>query len=382
MNDKIAYQAVAVFDGTKLHWGRSLVLSGGIVEGIVDNNSLPQDYTIRKFEGQIVSPGFVDLQVNGGDGVLLSNDPSLETLKRMSTAHINTGTAAFLPTLTTDAPEKVNCIISAVSQAIQGNVPGIIGLHLEGPHLAKSKKGAHDAALIRSMEADDLETRCNAAMCLPSLMVTVAVEAVSPEQIQKLCAAGAIVSLGNTDGDHEACMKAVAAGATCAPHLYNAMSQSSGRTPGLVGAVLSSQQWSAGIIADGHHVHPANVEVAYRTKAPTNGLFLVSDAMALTGANSKEFDFGGGRVKRQNGRLELACGTLAAADIDLSTSVQNLMNFAHIDLEQALVCPTSAPAKAINRSPSIGSFVVGKQPHSLISFAANDTTLITSVKLS
>ena len=382
MSTNVAYRGEGVFDGTKLHWGKSLVLSDGIVEGFVENELVSPDCNIKDFTGQIVSPGFVDLQVNGGGGVLLSNDPSLETIERMSNAHLRTGTTALLPTLTTDTPDKVDRAIDAVSKALKSKVPGIVGLHLEGPHLAKSKKGAHDASLIRSMEARDLETLCNAAKHLPSLMITVAIESVSSEQIRKLSEAGAIVSLGHTNGDYEACMAAVAAGATCATHLFNAMSQTCGRSPGLVGAVLSNSQLSAGIIADGHHVHPANIDIAYHAKAPTQGLFLVSDAMALTGSSATQFEFGGRIVERRNGRLELADGTLSGADIDLASSVQNLMKFAHLDLAQALACATSVPASAIKRSSEFGRFCVGEPVQSVICLEANNVSSVTYVKTS
>lgn len=381
MNSMVAYTGDAVFDGESMHWGKSLVLHNGNVEGIVENNRVPANCFVKPFPGQIISPGFVDLQVNGGDGLLLSHDPSLETIKRMSAAHIKTGTAAFLPTLTTDTPEYVDLAIATVSKAIENHVPGVLGLHLEGPHLAVCKKGAHDADLIRPMGEKDLEVLCAAAALLPTLMVTVAVESVSPAQIEKLCSAGAIVSLGHTNGDYEACMAAVNAGASCATHLFNAMSQTCGRSPGLVGTVLSCQNLATGIIADGHHVHPANVALAFQAKASNKGLFLVSDAMALTGSRATNFEFGGRTVQSCGGRLVLEDGTLAGADIDLAQSVQNLMEFSDANLEQALSCATSVPAVAIKRSNDVGSFICGRPAHAVICFDAKNVGSVTSANV-
>lgn len=381
MNSKVAYTGDAVFDGENMHWGKSLVLHNGNVEGIFENNLVPANCLVKPFPGQIVAPGFVDLQVNGGDGLLLTHDPSVETITRMSAVHIKTGTTALLPTLTTDTPEQVDLAIAAVSKAIENQVPGILGLHLEGPHLAVCKKGAHDADLIRPMDEKDLEVLCAAAALLPTLMVTVAVESVSPGQIEKLCRAGAIVSLGHTNGDYEACMAAIRAGATCATHLFNAMSQTCGRAPGLVGAVLSNKSLAAGIIVDGHHVHPTNVSIAFQAKAPCRGLFLVSDTMALTGSEALEFNFGGRTVQKRNERLELSDGTLAGANIDLANSVQNLRDFAQIELEQALACATSVPASVIKRFPEHGGFVAGLQAHSVICIDKLNSGSVTFVGL-
>ena len=172
---------------------------------------------------------------------MFNHAPSVETLRVIAQAHRSLGTVALLPTLITDTPAQTRAAIDAVEKAITEDVLGIIGIHLEGPHLSVARKGAHDAALIRPMEAQDLELICDAARRLPNVMVTVAPENVTTAQISAMSAAGVIVSLGHTDANFETCISAFDAGATCVTHLFNAMSQLGSRTPGLVGAALARE---------------------------------------------------------------------------------------------------------------------------------------------
>jgi len=348
-----------IFDGTTFHRGMALRLEGSRVVSLVPENEAGGDAI--DLGGDILSPAYVDLQVNGGGGVMLNDDPSVETLARISTAHRGLGAATILPTLITDTPEATRAAIAAVTEAVAAGIPGIVGLHMEGPHLSRTKKGAHAADLIRPMTTDDLDALCRAAAALPVLMVTVAPESASEEQVRQLARAGAVVSLGHTDADCETCLGYARAGATCATHLFNAMSGLAARAPGLVGAALSDGGLSAGLIADGIHVHPATMGAAVRGKARPGRVFLVSDAMAPAGTDLATFRLNGREIRRTAGRLTLADGTLAGADLDLTRAVRVLVEEAGIELAEALAMATSIPARVAGMAECSASIVPGRE---------------------
>lgn len=341
---RTALTGCVIFDGAALHHGAALVIEGGRVVGIVDEAALPAGLAAERLAPGWLAPGLVDLQVNGGGGVMFNDAPTVATLARIAAAHARLGTTAILPTLITDTPARTEAAIAAAVGAVAQGVPGIAGLHLEGPHLAPARKGAHDAGLIRPMDEADLAQLEAAAAALPALMVTVAVEAVTPAQIARLAAAGVVVSLGHTEARYEAVQAAVAAGARSATHLFNAMSQMTPREPGLVGAVLDMGALSAGVIADGFHVHPVNLAAAQRAKAGPGGLYLVSDAMATVGSDLAGFTLNGRWVSRAGGRLVLADGTLAGADLALAEAVQRLVGLTGTAPEAALTMASSRPA--------------------------------------
>ena len=335
-----------VFDGEKLHSGKCAIFRGGFFVGL-SNTNLAADAQVIDLEGDILSVGYVDLQVNGGDGLLLNDDPSVATLARIARAHRSLGAMRILPTLITDTPEKTRAAVSAAKVAIEEEIPGIAGLHLEGPHISDARKGAHDGAFIRSMAAEDLEFLLEARQSLPALKVTVAPENVTPEQVSQMANAGILVSLGHTDASFETCLAYVDAGARMVTHLFNAMSQLGNRQPGLVGAALGSGALSAGLIADGIHVHPATMRMAIQAKNGPGRIFLVSDAMAVAGTNLDEFRLQGRRIMRRNGRLTLEDGTLAGADLDLTGAIRVLVNDVGVPIDVALQAATSAPARMI-----------------------------------
>ncbi len=339
-----AFSGAAIFDGETLREGLALLISDGMVSGIVPARETPAEAARVALNGGILAPGFVDLQVNGGGGLMLNADPSVATLRIMARAHLSLGTTAFLPTLITDTPEKTRATIDAVVQAISEGVAGIAGLHLEGPHLSIRRKGAHDPALIRPMDADDLALLLEAAARLPAMMVTVAPENCTRAQVRAMHAAGITVSLGHSDADFETCMAYAEAGATVATHLFNAMSQLESRAPGLVGAALQNPALSAGLIADAVHVHPDSMALALRAKNGPGQIFLVTDAMAVAGTKLDSFTLEGRRISRANGRLTLEDGTLAGADLALARAVAVLVEKVGLAPAAALAMATSIPA--------------------------------------
>lgn len=345
-----------VFDGTRLLGNHVVVIEAGKIAAVQpDAADLIGDRVA--LSGGVLAPAFLDLQVNGGGGLMVDCGTDLAALQHICAAHLALGCAGILPTLITDTPAATAQVIAAGIAAARAQTPGFLGLHLEGPHLDPRRKGAHDPALIRPMTPEDLARLCEAARHLPALMLTLAPESASAEQIAALTAAGVVVSLGHSDCSYDTARAAIAAGARCATHMFNAMSQIGNREPGLVGAVLTSDG-VAGIIADGIHVNPATLKIALATKA--DGLFLVSDCMAFAGTDLQQITLNGRIVRRQDGRLTLQDGTLAGADLTLAQAVKAMIEMVGIQPARALAMATSIPAKAIKASPRHGNLAVGR----------------------
>ena len=362
---KRAIVGADIFDGTRLLGGKALLVEDGTLHSIIDAGKIPADFAPEQLNGGTVLPGFVDLQANGGGGILFNDQTSVDGLRVIAKAHAETGTRAFLPTLITDAPEKTAQAIGAVEAAIAEGVPGIVGIHLEGPHLSVARKGAHDASLIRPMEDTDEAVLCDAAKRLPNVLVTVAPENASAEQIARLSAAGLIVSLGHTDCSFADARAAVEAGATCVTHLFNAMSPLGSREPGLVGAALQSGRLSAGLIADGVHVHPAAMRTAFEAKARPGQIFLVTDAMATLGSDITEFHLNQRRILRKDGRLTLEDGTLAGADLEMARALLILIEDVGVTPATAFAMATSIPAGLLRTAGSWGHFLPGKPANAI-----------------
>ncbi|MCB2110563.1 N-acetylglucosamine-6-phosphate deacetylase [Albidovulum sp.] len=353
------FTGAEVFDGRRLGPGSVLVEDGRIAAILPAGARAPGAEPVP-LDGGILAPGFVDLQLNGGDGIMFNDDPSVATLERMARAHAGLGALMILPTLITDTPEQTRVAIEAVVSAVAAGVPGIAGLHLEGPHLSLARKGAHDPALIRPMRPDDLAALVSAARRLPRLMVTLAPESASPQDIAALTAAGAIVSLGHTDASLAAASAAADAGARVVTHLFNAMSPLGNREPGLVGAGLSRGTLDCGLIADGFHVHPATMALALAAKVGPGEIFLVSDAMAPAGSAISAFRLNGREILCRDGRLTLADGTLAGADLDLARALRVMTREVGIALDRALAMATRIPARVIGLAGQAGSLAPGR----------------------
>ena len=350
---KTAITGARIFDGATWHDRSALVVNDGVVEGLIAADS-PTDATRVPADGAMLVPGFVDLQVNGGGGALLNLTPTLDAIRTICTNYAQFGTTALLPTLITATPEKNVVAIAAGAEAVAQNVPGFLGLHLEGPHLALSRKGAHDPRLIRPMEESDLQRFLDARKRLPNLLVTVAVESATPAQISRLAEAGIVVSVGHSDGTYAQVQAAVEAGATMVTHLFNAQSQIGNREPGVVGATLDLGAISAGLIADGIHVHPASIGIALRAKRGPGQVFLVTDAMSPTGTDWTEFDLTGQTVYRKDGALRLADGTLAGADLTMIDAIKYVHRTVGVPFDEALRMASLYPARALGVAATHG----------------------------
>lgn len=354
MSDLKSVSGARIFDGETWYDGAALLIEFGYVTSIIGRADIPGHAERVVLDGGMIVPGFVDLQVNGGGGVLFNNAPTLDAIRTICSAHAQFGTTALLPTLITDTAEINEKAISAGVEAAAAHVPGFIGLHLEGPHLALSRKGTHDPSLIRPMDEDDLQRLCAAARALPNLLCTVAAETVPPKQIAQLVEAGAIVSIGHSDAGHDQAMAAFDAGASMATHLFNAMSQLGNREPGIVGAVLDRPEVHAGLIADGIHVHAASMGAALRAKQGPGHIFLVTDSMSQTGTDLKTIELNGRTITRADGALRLADGTLAGADLDMIDAVNFVIDRLGLSPEEAFRMAALYPARAIGVDDRLG----------------------------
>lgn len=349
-----AFVGARVHDGRNLHDAHALLVADDGTLSVQALDSLPAGCAKETLDGGLITPGFVDLQVNGGGGIMFNDDQSVDALRTIAAAHRTTGTQALLPTLITDTPERTAAAIDAVDQAIAEGVHGIVGIHLEGPHLSVARKGAHDPDLIRTMGDEDVALILDAAERLPNVMVTVAPENTSLEQINVMAKAGVVVSLGHTDADSTTCHAAFDAGARCVTHLFNAMSQMGNREPGLVGAALSREDVYCGLIADAIHVHPTTIRIALAAKPRSDRIFLVTDAMATAGSKIESFLLNGRDVFRKDHRLTLADGTLAGADLELSQALSVMVHEVSDKLSDAICRATSTPANLLREAGNSG----------------------------
>ena len=338
-----AFAAARIFDGERFHEGAVVLVRAGRVVALAERAALPADCALVDCGAGVLAPGFVDLQVNGGGGALFNDAPTPETIAVIVAAHRRYGTAGLLPTLITDTPATTLAAIAAAAAA-RLSVDGALGLHLEGPHLAPARKGAHPAALMRAMSDADVEQLIEARRAVGALMVTVAAEQAPPALIRRLADAGVVVSLGHSDASYAMARAAFDAGARAVTHLFNAMSQIGAREPGLVGAALATGHVWCGLIADGIHVHPQTARLALAAKQGPGKLFLVTDAMSSVGVAGDSFTLHGRIVRRDHGRLTLPDGTLAGADVDMATCVRNAVTQLGLSPEEALRMATLYPA--------------------------------------
>ncbi|MDF3213326.1 MULTISPECIES: N-acetylglucosamine-6-phosphate deacetylase [Mesorhizobium] len=359
MSNRFALTGARIFDGDDWHEGHALVVRDGLVEAILPTGAVPSDIALVDAGDGLLVPGFVDLQVNGGGGVMLNDHPDIASIETICRAHAPFGTTALLPTLITDTPAITAAAVAAGEAAARQKVPGFLGLHLEGPHLSVARKGAHDPALIRPMTDADQAMLIAARQKLPVLLTTIAPESVEPARVAALTKAGVIVSLGHSDTGYATASAFAAAGASMVTHLFNAMSQIGNREPGLAGAAIDIGTLSAGLIADGIHVDPATIKIALRAKQGPARIVLVTDAMATIGTDMTSFTLNGRTIYRRHGSLRLGDGTLAGADLDMISAIRFTHRVIGVELSEALRMASLYPAQAIGQSHRLGRFANG-----------------------
>ena len=320
------------------------------------SETIPDDFERIDLGGQLLVPGFIDVQVNGGGGRLFNDDPSVETIAVMAAAHRRFGTTGLLPTLISDDFSVIERAIAAVDQAIDRGVPGVVGIHIEGPFLSNTRRGIHLASMLQPFDDRFLEVLCSAHH--GRTLVTVAPECISPAQVRRLVDGGVIVAAGHSDADYETVRAAIDAGVTGFTHLFNAMSQLTNRAPGMVGAALEDRETYAGIIVDGHHLHPATFRAGLQAKG-IDRLMLVTDAMPTVGAEHQEFMLQGRAIRRHGDRLLSQDGVLAGSTLTMASAVANAIEQGRLDLPSAVRMASSSPAHFLGLACETGAIEVG-----------------------
>jgi N-acetylglucosamine-6-phosphate deacetylase len=303
-------------------------------------------------------PGFIDAQVNGGGGVLFNNDTSAEAIAAIGRAHRRFGTTGILPTLISDDAGVMAHAVAATRDAIAAGVPGVLGVHLEGPYLAPARKGTHDAAKFRVPDAAEIAMAT--ALDNGVTLVTLAPEQVPLDTIRAMGARGAIVVAGHTAASYEQIRAGLDAGLRGFTHLYNAMSPLQGREPGAVGAALEDRDSWCGIIVDGVHVHPGSLRVALAAK-PRGKLFLVTDAMPMVGADDPSFALYGEVITAIDGVVRNAAGSLAGSALDMATAVRNCVHLLGLPLDEAARMASTYPARFLGLDGRLGRIASGLQ---------------------
>lgn len=337
--------------------GRCVLLAGGRIVDIMDESD-PRCQAARKYDmrGRLLLPGFIDSQVNGGGGVLFNDAPTVETIRAIGEAHRRFGTTGFLPTLISADLDVVARAIAAVQGSIEAGVPGVLGIHIEGPFLNVARKGVHDPAKLRELDT-------SAVGLLTSLrggktLVTLAPEMTTPDIIQKLVKAGVVVSAGHTNATYAEISTALRHGLTGFTHLFNAMSQLTGREPGVVGAALDDRGSWCGIIVDGEHTDPVVLRIALRCK-PHNRFMLVTDAMPGVGTNSTSFNLQGRRITVAGNVCIDEDGRLAGSNIDMAGCVRNAVKLLRLSLPEAVRMASRYPAEFLGLGHVVGRIRAG-----------------------
>lgn len=306
--------------------------------------------------GAMLLPGFIDVQVNGGGGLLFNDSRDPDTIDRIGRAHRRFGTTGFLPTLISDDLRVVEEGMRAVDEAIRTGIPGVLGIHVEGPFLNVLRKGVHDPVHFR--ELDEGGIRLLTSLKRGKTLVTLAPEMATPGFIEKLDAAGVIVCAGHTDATYEEIREALAHGLQGFTHLFNAMSQLTSRKPGAVGAALEDPDSWCGIIVDGQHVDPAVLRIALRCKRHDR-FMLVTDAMPSVGATQKNFSLQGRSISVEGAACVDAEGILAGSDTDMAGAIRNAVTMLGLGLPEAVRMASRHPAEFLGLSGELGRIAAG-----------------------
>lgn len=348
----------SIFDGEVTHTNKALIIENGSIHSIVSESQISQSDDAYDLEGGTIAPGFIDIQVNGGGGVMFNDAPNISTLRTMVESHRKYGTTNLFPTLISTDWQTMLQAASAVRSAIQEGLPGICGIHFEGPYLSKDRKGVHDEAIIRPLDKGAVELL--SAQDMGTVITTIAPENVPNEAIKTLHKNGVKICAGHSAATYEEMQDAFECGVEGITHLFNAMSQFESRSPGVVGAALESRECWCGIIVDGYHTHPATLRTSLKAKA-MGKMILITDAMATVGATDKRFMLNGEEIVAKDGRCATANGTLAGSDIDMASAVKNTVEMLGQPLGEALRMASLYPAQFIGMSNFLGRLFPGYQ---------------------
>lgn len=336
----------------------ALLIRDGAIERVVPHADLPTGCDIRDLQGGWLLPGFIDTQVNGGGDVLLNDDPSVGGIATIARAHRRFGTTGLLPTLISDDQDVLAEAVASTERALHQEIPGVLGLHVEGPHLNPKKKGIHPEEKFTPLDEEAI-----ALLSAPSIgkrIVTLAPELAPPGAIRQLAEAGVLVCAGHSLASYEEARSAIDEGLVGFTHLYNAMTQLNAREPGIVGAALEDRQSHFGIIVDGHHVHPAALKIAIAARG-IDGAMLVTDAMPPVGGTLQHFRLFGRDIRIANGVCADEAGTLAGSALSMAQAVRNAIAMLGIDIAAASRMASGNPATFLGLHHRTGSIRPGLQ---------------------
>ena len=366
---RYAIIAENLFDGAAVHTHAAALVEGDSIAGVVPARETPKALAVVELpRGAWLAPGFIDVQVNGGGGVLFNDDPTPAGIRTILRAHRQFGTTAILPTLISDTAEKMRRASQAVNEAMQSE-PGVLGIHFEGPFLSPERPGVHSLAMIRRAEKKDIEDLI--ALRAGMTLVTLAPECMSAGFVSALRAQGVLVSLGHSAATYEQTRAAMAEGLICFTHLFNAMPPPSAREPGPIGAALDSTGAFYTLIVDGVHVAPATLRLVLRGRGRP---VVITDAMPPVGGKMDGFQLYGDEIKVTDGRCVRADGTLAGAFLDMATAVRNCVHMLEVPLPRALQFASRAPAELLGLGARLGRIAPGYRAD-LVAFHPGDISV-------
>jgi N-acetylglucosamine-6-phosphate deacetylase len=336
--------------------GLAVRLRGDRIAAVGPRDELSGAGRVRSLAGGLLLPGFIDTQVNGGGGFLFNESPSAAAIELIGSAHRRFGTTGFLPTLISDDLATVDAAIGAVRQAIERDVPGVLGIHIEGPYLNETRRGIHQASKLRRPDATSFALLTS--LEVGKTLVTLAPEATSAEFIERLVNAGVVVSAGHTDASYADVRTALDHGLSGFTHLFNAMSPLGSREPGAVGAALEDSNAWCGIIVDGVHVDPVALKLALRLR-PLNRFNLITDAMPCVGSGQTTFQLQGQTITVRDGACFDDAGTLAGSALDMAAAVRNAIDMLGLDLAEASRMASANPAAFLGLDGERGRIAPG-----------------------
>ena len=351
-----AFTNGVIYTGYEILYGHAVIVENDLIKAVVPEEELPNGIQKVNLNGNNLTAGFIDLQLNGCGGVMFNELTTVETLEIMQATNLKSGTTSYLPTFITSPDEGMKSAVKVMRDYLAKYRNQALGLHLEGPYLSKEKKGVHREEYIREITPEMKTFLCDNADVITK--ITLAAENPTTQYIADFVEKGIIVSLGHSNATYEVANQAIAKGISFATHLHNAMSPiSSGRAMGVVGAVLDSDLY-AGIIVDGLHVEFGNVRIAKKVKG--DKLCIVTDATAAAGSDIESFIFVGKTVYVRDGKCYDANGTLGGASVTMIESVQNAVKDVGISLDETLRMCNLYPARAIGVDDHLGSIEAGK----------------------
>ena len=339
-----------------------VVSDDGKITYVGPSNGKPQiNGPCYDLKGRIISPGFINVHVHGGNGVTFGHDDLESELQTYSRWAAMNGVTNFLCSIAAPKRAELTDLISRYVDILEKGIPGAecSGLHLEGPFMNVEKKGAFHPAWLRMPDVDEAKEYIAAGKGWIK-QITIAPELENAPQVAEIFnSSGIAAALGHTNTDFDTASEALKNSFSHVTHTYNAQSSFSHRSPGVVGAVLSSEKVTAEIISDMVHIHPAAIKVLVRSLG-TDRVVIITDAMAGAGMPDGKYKLVGYEVTVSDGIALLEDGTLAGGISTMNRCVRNMIEQVDVPMVDAIKMASLNPAKVIKEDDHLGSIVKGK----------------------